>query len=124
VNLEGILVAAVTWSFSVTPLYAEVMDKEPTVAANWMTALAGGGAAVIAWRWRWWLGAAVSAFALALVYTMYLEITDPSVGPAIRQEAGQSYITQYYWSAAVAVALHMIAAYSGLKARRERRGPH
>jgi hypothetical protein len=71
-----------------------------------------------AWRWRWWLGAAVSAFALTLVYTMCLEITDPSVGPAIRKEAGQSYITQYYWSAAAAVALHMIAVITGLKARR------
>jgi hypothetical protein len=90
VDLEGILVAAVTWSFSVTPLYAEVMDKEPTVAGNWIVALAGGAAATIAWRWRWWFGAAVSAVALALVHNMYLEITDPSVGPAIREEAGQS----------------------------------
>jgi len=43
VTLEGILFAAVAWSFSVTPLDAEVMDKEPTVAANWLWAMVGGG---------------------------------------------------------------------------------
>ena len=117
-KLEVVLLVAVTWSLSVTPLYAEVMDKEPTVAANWIVALAGGGAAIIAWRWRWWLGAVVSIASLAFIHDMYLEISDPSVGPAIRREAGQGYITQYYWSAAVGCALHLIAAYSGLKARR------
>lgn len=123
-NLEGILLAVVAWSCSVTLLYAEVMDKEPTVAANWLWAVVGGGLAILAWRWRWWVGVIVSTLALVHPYVMYLEVNDPSVGPAIRREAGQGYVTQYYWSAAVAVALHMVAAYGGLKARRERRGRH
>jgi hypothetical protein len=80
--------------------------------------MVGGGLAILAWRWRWWVGAVVSFASLAFIYDMYLEINDPAVGPAIRAEAGQGYITQYYWSAAVGVALHVIAVISGLKTRR------
>jgi len=100
---------------AVAPVYAEVMDKEPTLTANWALAVAGGLTAIFAWRWRWWLGAAVSTIALDGVWLMHLEIADPSVGRAIRLEAGTHYVMHFYWSAAAAIALHVFAAYTGLR---------
>jgi hypothetical protein len=103
------------------PVCAEVMDKERTVASNWTWAVVGGALAVLAWRWRWWLGAIVSTLALAAVFVTYQDIVDPFVGPAIRAEAGQGYITHYYWSAAMGCGLHAFAAYNGLKGHPFRR---
>jgi hypothetical protein len=71
---------------------AEVMDKEPTPSEIWAWALLGGAAAVLAWRIRAGLGAATAA-ALALnLISLWSEITDPFVGPAIRAEAGNAYL--------------------------------
>lgn len=100
-NIRIVFVGVAVWIFATAPLCAEVMDKEPTVVANWMWALLTGGLAIVAWRWRLWLGACISVLALAGIYSMHQEIIDPSVGPAIRVEAGQGNITQFYWSAAV-----------------------
>jgi len=91
------------------------MDKEPTVTGNWLWALVGGGLAIIAWRWRLWLGAILSALVLSGIYVVHLEITDPFVGPAIQKEAGQRYVTQFYWSALVGCTLQVIAVCHGMK---------
>jgi hypothetical protein len=45
-----------------------------------------------------------------------MELNDPSVGPAIVREAGQSYVTQSYIVMALAVSLPFL----GLKTSRKR----
>jgi hypothetical protein len=120
-NIKPVVVGIALWFLVVVSLAAEVMDKEPSVTANWMWAVVSGALAVLAWRWRWWLGALLSCLALAGIYFMYQEIDDPSIGPTIRREAGQGYITQFYLSAAVGCLLHVAAAYSGFKLRRAKR---
>jgi hypothetical protein len=81
---RSIVLALIGFLGSAIPVWAEVMDKEPTVTANWTWAVFSAVLAVIAWRWRWWVGAIVSTLALTGIFFMYQEITDPFVGPAIR----------------------------------------
>jgi hypothetical protein len=119
-NIRAVVLGIALWFLIVSPLAAEVMDKEPTVTANWMWAVVSGALAILVWRWRWWLGAVLSFVALAGIYFMHQEINDPSVGPAIRVEAGQGYVTQFYLSAAVGCLLHATAAYTGLQLHRTR----
>jgi len=120
-TLRSILTLAVVLVVTATPVYAEVMDKEPTITAIWAWALLGGALSVLAWRWRWWFGAIVSMVVLSGTYGVYLEISDPFVGPAIRKEAGQGYIGQFYFSALLGCVLQLFAVYSGMKVRRASR---
>ena len=103
------------------PVYAEVMDKEPTITINWLYAVIGGGIALVAWRWRWWLGLAFSVLWLPGLWVMHQEIADASVGRDIRLEAGQRYVTHFYLSAAVAIALQAGAFYMAWRTHRARR---
>jgi hypothetical protein len=93
------------------------MDKEPTVAGNYLWAITSGGVAVVAWRWRWWAGALVSILTLLGVWAVCQEINDPFVGAAIEAEAGRLYATNFYLSVSIGIALHVLAAYLGLRAR-------
>jgi len=90
---------------------AEVMDKEPSTLFHWASALLGGIGTIAAWRWRWWGGALVTLFGLLWLYASHLEIQDPFVGPAIRAEAGGGYVTQFYLSALVWLALNGVGVY-------------
>jgi hypothetical protein len=109
------------WLLAVAPLYAEVMTRNPTLTANWLWAVAGGFIAILAWRWRWWLGAAVSTLALTRAWLMHLEVADPSVGQAIRTEAGPHYAVHFYASVAAAIVLHLLAGYTGFRRRSRRK---
>ena len=83
------------------------MDKEPTVAQLWVVGITWGLVGLLAWRWRVNAGLAASLLGIPLVWAFHWELADPHVGPAIRHEAGQSYITQAYLSLAVCLALHV-----------------
>jgi hypothetical protein len=67
---------------------AEVMDKEPSLAALWGRAVALGVVGFLAWRVHWALGAAASSIAMVIVGSFLWELNDPYIGPAIRDEAG------------------------------------
>jgi len=85
-------------------VYAEVMDKELSIAEIWMSllwALAICAAATGLWRWL-----LVPSFALGLylgVGYAWTEWFDPGVGPAIRAEVGEAY--GYHANAAVSLLL-------------------
>lgn len=96
--------------FVSTTLHAEVIDKEPSVVGNWTIAIVTAAVAFIAWRWRWWAGAAVSTLFVLAMTSVWLELRDPLVGPAIRDEAGRSYLSNFYASVAAGIALHLAAA--------------
>jgi hypothetical protein len=105
---------SVRWSFCfafvlviVTPTvaWAEVMDKEPAAAEIWAWAICGGAAAGVAWNVRVWLGALATAALARFFITLWSELADPFVGPAIRAETGATYLTTVSCATAVATAL-------------------
>ena len=68
-------------------VFAEVMDKEPTITQIWIYAGVGGLVAIAAWRWRWWIGLPYSVIWLWGIWAFRQEVGDPFVGPAILREA-------------------------------------
>jgi hypothetical protein len=108
--LVCILLAAIVW-----PVHAEVMDKEPSIADNWFATGICSFAAILAWRFRWWAGGAVAALFLITRLSVWSELHDPFVGPAIIQEAGSEYVWQFYLSAGVGLAVQVTAAAFGLR---------
>ena len=101
-----------------TAAQAEVMDKEPSILAHWLSAVVLGGGAIAAWRWRWWAGSLVTAIGVLIVPSFYWELNDSSVGPAIRAEAGNTYVLHYYLSASAWVLLNGYAIYAWTAKRR------
>ena len=83
--------------------FAEVMDKEPSLAAIWTTALALAIMGYGLSRYRIWVGAVGLVVAGLIVWAHIEELLDPYVAPAIRQEAGRSYFIQSYIAWAVAL---------------------
>lgn len=119
-HLEGLVVAArprlmlMRWLtlcafllIMVTPTlaFAEVMDKEPAPSEIWTWAICGGAAAGVAWSVRAWLGALATAALAPFFVSLWSEISDPFVGPAIRAEAGTAYVTTATRATVVATAL-------------------
>ena len=97
---------------------AEVMDKQPSATENWIWSAAGGLVAIAAWRWRSWAGLVVTPLALMRLLAVYLDLRDPFIGPAMRLEAGDGYVTQFYLAAALAVALNILAVSIGVRGGR------
>ncbi len=91
------------------PAWAEVMDKEPTRAGLWLTAVVVSAAGLVAWRWKGWAGAVVSVVGLPWVWSFHWELVDPWVGPAIRHEAGPEYVRQAYASMMLCTLAHVAA---------------
>lgn len=83
----------------------EVMDKEPSLLDVWVIALVLGIGGFLLSRYRYWLLFAVLPLSLFFVLGHLSELNDPSVGPNIVREAGQSYVEQSYIAMAVAVIL-------------------
>lgn len=98
--------------------WAEVMDKEPTLATLWTQALVLGVVGFFAWRRHWTLGIIASLIAALLVGGLHLELTDPYVGPAIRHEAGRGYVVQAYTSMLTCAALHVAGLAAFIRRRR------
>lgn len=72
--------------------FAEVMDKEPSLAAIWVGSMAVALTSFAAASQRPWLLLFIVPIPLALLTGLFMELTDPQVGPAILREAGVLYI--------------------------------
>jgi hypothetical protein len=100
---RGPLLAALC-ALAPASVFAEVMDKELSIPEIWLSLLWGVALCAIATGlWRWLL---VPSFAVGLyagVGYAWTEWFDPSVGTAIRAEAGEGY--GYHANAAVALLL-------------------
>jgi hypothetical protein len=83
------------------------MDKEPSLRELWQSAALFGLAGLLAWRWDRRLGFVVTALVLPLEWSFHWELTDPSVGHAIRLEAGEGYVNQAYASMLLCTLLHL-----------------
>jgi hypothetical protein len=93
------------------------MDKEPALSTLWIRLLALGVLGFFAWRQHWVLGVIASLIAAFVAWSFHLAVTDPSVGPAIRQEAGQGYVVKGYAIVLIAAALHAAGATSFFRHR-------
>ena len=101
-------------------LLLEVMDKEPGAAALGLQALLLGTAGYFAGRYRpRWLALVVGLARFAL-WSWVSELRDPFVGPAMRREAGPTYIGVGYASFAAIVFASLAGWYRG---RRQHRTP-
>lgn len=91
-----------------SPIIAEVLDKEPSVASNWV--LFGSMALIgflVCRYWKWWLAPVFLAASLILGL-IYLEEFS-SVG-LLRSSESPSYVAQFHVAAALAVLLPIIGA--------------
>jgi len=69
----------------------KVMDKEPGILSFWLSAVVLGGLGFLLGRRRWWLALPVLAVLALGFLGVWHEWMDPTVGPAIAEEAGLSY---------------------------------
>ena len=83
----------------------EVMDKEPSLFDVWLLFLALGVGGFILSQYRYWLLFIALPLSLFFAWAHLGELNDPSVGPNIIREAGQSYVTQSYIAMIIAVIL-------------------
>jgi hypothetical protein len=99
----------------------EVMDKEWTVPQMWASFLFMG--LIAAFLARWSVIASLCAGLLIVLMGMiqHGELTDPYVGPAIRQEAGDAYFVHSYVAMAVALAMCLVPVAWTISKRLRRR---
>lgn len=104
-------------------LWLEVMDKEWPLLWVLVVFFAGGAVGFFASRkWRW--AAFVFSPLLALLgWVQLAELWDPSVGPAIQQEAGNTYVIWSYISIVSGIVFPIMGAISQTK-RREKDEAH
>lgn len=89
---------------------AEVMDKEPPISLIWSFAIPGAALAFLLTRTHPLLGL-IALVPLLPVLGMVEECHEPSIGPAILREAGQTYVIQVHLALALAVVAYA-AGYS------------
>ena len=121
-HIGRLIAALIVWAVTATDAYAEVMDKEPSIADNWLLAVVGGLLAIAAWRWRGWAGLMVTSVVMFFLLGVYMELQDPFVGPAMRREAGEHYVTHYYAAVVVAVVLNAVGVYLRMRSAARQRG--
>lgn len=97
--------------------HAEVMDKEPTLAAIWLWCLATVALGGLAYWYSLALGVLVSMPGTLFAIGLEQELADRWVGPAIVAEAGASYPLQVHLVLLVMVGMHVFGA---LRAHRRR----
>ncbi len=100
---------------------AEVSDKVASIPSIWLWALLGALAGFAAWRWRLWLGAVLSPVLFFPTLGAVLTVTDPYVGPAIRNEQGFSYVGSAFGSAALVLIAFATGAVLRVRSRRSSR---
>jgi hypothetical protein len=83
----------------------EVMDKEPSLALIWLVYLAIGTAGYRAVKARSWLLVPVLFLITGATWSLFHDLADRYVGPAIIAEAGWGYLIVSGLAALVAVAL-------------------
>ena len=101
-------------------VWAEVMDKEPTLARVWVVGSAAAVLGFFGWRRHPTFGVAASVLAAIPAWALHQELADPHVGPAILREAGLSYVIQAYGVMLLCVALHVAGAVARIQAQRRR----
>lgn len=109
-----ILLFVVITLFSI-PVMAEVMDKEMSVSAVWLSAVVGGAIGFIVIHYRWWIGLITLLCFGFFSFGAVAEWYDPHAGPAIGNEAGDRYGIHAWVGLIVVFAAHIAGWISNFK---------
>ena len=104
-------------ALAASPVAAEVMDKEPSLQGLWLWAVAASLAGYAACRLRGWLLPLVLPVASFLPLVAVFESHDRYVGPAMRHEAGQTYVVQAHVLLVLILTSHLVGLAGRLGAR-------
>jgi hypothetical protein len=96
--------------YTLTPLLAEVADKEPGLLLIWSIAGFFSISCFLLCRWRRWALVVALPLAAWFVYVTVSWLRDPNEGPAIVRELGRGYVTQA-WIAGFVPLLFVVAGY-------------
>ena len=88
-------------------VYAEVIDKVPTLPFIWGVAMASGIVCLVATYFRRWLLILI-VLPGVWFFNLFLEIYSPDVGPALLIEAGPNYLVHAYLAAFAVIALGVL----------------
>ena len=103
------------------PAFAEVSDKILSVPGMWVQALLIGCAAILAGRFRWWLGLPFMVLPIVIALSTFGLRHGSELGPAIIKEQGESYFLNFYASAFLAAAMVGIGIWMGWRRRKAAR---
>jgi hypothetical protein len=78
--------------------FAEVSDKVPSISNLWIMGFSLGIIGFFLSRYRIWAGILIGLVSIFFCLAYYDVISDPFVGPAIRNEQGNLYIFSVYGS--------------------------
>lgn len=92
---------------------SEVMDKEPGLSVVLGIGAVGAIGAFLASRYRPWLVGVVLLVVGLSFAGQYAELLDPSVGPAIRNEAGAFYVLMSWSGLFFVIAGALLGCSSG-----------
>lgn len=84
-----------------SPALAEVSDKVPDAAQNWIVLTSPCAIAFLVATIRPWFALLLLPVSSLLTMVPLDGLHDPNLGPAIRQELGEAYIWQAYIAAAI-----------------------
>ena len=81
--------------------FAEVSDKVPSITRLWLVGVIFGSLGYFSARYRIWAGIIIGLIAIFFCVAHYGVISDPFVGPDIRNEQGNPYVLSVYGSIAL-----------------------
>jgi hypothetical protein len=102
-----------------SPAFAEVADKEPSLASMWVWAIGLILASVVLEMLHARLGLIMVVFGAFIAWVTHMELSDPYVGPDVLRDLGENYVRISYVSAAVGfLGPALVVFLSYLKGRR------
>ena len=105
------------------PAFAEVSEKILSVRGMWVQAFLIGCVAILAGRFRWWLGLPFMVLPIVIALAAFGRRHTPGLGPDIVKEQGEAYFLNFYASALLAAFLVGAGIWIGWR-RRKRLSDH
>ena len=102
----------------IPPAFAELSDQILSVPGMWIQALLVGCAAILAGRFRWWLGMPFMVLPIVIALSTFGLRHGSEIGPEIIKEKGESYFLNFYASAFLAAVLVGIGIWMGWRRRK------
>jgi len=117
-----IIFAAAALMLAALPVHAEVMDKELSRIGLLAVTVIGGVIGFVLCRVKPLLILLVAPLTAAVPFFQVMETYDRVVGPAIRREAGISYVIEAHFAVALVLIANVVGFAMGQHRRRSRDG--
>ena len=105
-----------------TPAFAEVSDKILSIPGMWLQAVLIGGIAILACRFRWWIGLPFMILPIVIALSTFGLKLDPELSPAIIEAHGEAYFHIFYASALFAAIMIAVGMWMGWQRNRHSAG--